>query len=134
MKTAFRFDMTPWKVVICEQTAEECRVFIREEGIMFSKLPAAPEPGRIPEGADHVHIVAKSSGERDAREDAKWRALMRSTARCEHGRIAGQACALCPFGRVADNTGMQVGTTMSGKVVAIPAPDRLDDISAWIAD
>lgn len=130
MKTSFRFDMMPWKLVFCDLGATAC--VGRGELFYIDELPEAPEPGRVPPGADHVHIVAKYSGERDAREEEKWRSLMKSTARCEHGRITGQTCALCPFGWVADNTGTQVGTTMSGKVVAIPAPDRLDDIKAWV--
>lgn len=132
MKTSFRFDMMPWKLVFCDMGLSQCRIVNKTEGIPLGALPVAPEPGRIPDGADHVHIVAKYSGERDAREEEKWRALMKSTARCEHGRIAGQACALCPFGRVADNTGTQVGTTMQGKAVVIPAPERLNDIKAWV--
>lgn len=129
MRTNFQFDMTPWKVVICRVSQPDCT----DESplIMMQSMPQAPESGRVPPGADHVHIVAKYSGERDAREDEKWRALVRSTTRCEHGRIMRTRCNSCPGGIAPDRTGERLGTTMDRKPIIIPAFEDLDDIRAW---
>lgn len=132
MRTSFQFDMVPWKLVICDLGATAC--IGKGELIYIGELPEAPEPGRIPAGADHVHIVAKYSGERDAREEEKWRSLVKANARCVHGNLMGTPCTACPGGRSPDRTGEWVGTTSRGKLVQVPSFNDLDDIRAWISD
>jgi hypothetical protein len=132
VNTSFRFDMMPWKLVFCDLGATACRG--RGELIYIDELPDAPEPGRIPKGADHVHIVAKYSGERDAREEEKWRALLKSAARCEHGRMMGERCNSCPGHVSSDKVGYVVGTTQDGRTVVVPEHELLNDIKAWISD
>lgn len=134
-QTAFRFDMMPWKLVFCQHSLDTCTWSEPGDGegpiIPMDSLPKAPEPGRIPPGADHVHIVAKYSGERDAREEEKWRALIKAAARCVHGRMMGDICNKCP-GRISlDRTGEWVGSTSDGRMVTVPPRDQLDDIRAW---
>lgn len=124
--------MMPWKLEFCGYGATSCEG--KGELIYIDELPDAPEPGRIPDGVDHVHIVAKYSGERDAREEEKWRALMKSSTRCTHGRLMRTACRPCPGGVSPDRTGLIVGYTMYGKKVVVPEYEQLDDINAWIRD
>lgn len=126
--------MVPWKIVICDKGWVECPDTDPDQplsGIHLYELPDAPEPGRIPVGADHVHIVVKMSGERDAREEEKWRALMKAVARCSHGRLGRSSCRSCPGGVAVDKTGDFVGTTKDGLTVKVPPYEDLDDIRAW---
>lgn len=126
--------MMPWKLEFCDNSMGDCAGSGVGFAITIKSLPTAPEPGRIPPGADHVHIVPKYSGERDAREEEKWRALTKTAARCVHGRIMGERCHACPGNRAPDREGEWVGTTRDGKAVRVPAYDHLDDIKAWISD
>lgn len=127
------FDNTPWKVQICQGDIDTC---MHEALVVpISSLPPAPEPGRIPPGATHVHIVPAYSGTqgRDAREEDKWKSLMKSVCRCEHGKLMGDRCPRCP-GRIApDEEGQIVGFTHRGAEVRIPSRKDLDHIIAWIA-
>lgn len=126
--------MIPWKLVLCDKGWLECEKADPDyplSGIRLWELPDPPEPGRIPVGTDHAHIVVKMSGERDAREDEKWRALVRSTTRCEHGRVMRTRCNSCPGGVAPDRTGERLGTTMDRRTIVIPAFEDLDDIRAW---
>jgi len=134
VNTSFQFDMMPWKLVFCNMGLSQCRIVNKTEGISIGALPLAPEPGRIPDGADHVHIVAKYSGERDAREEEKWRALLKSAARCDHGRMMGERCNSCPGYVSSSKVGYVVGTTQYGRTVAVPERELLGDIKAWIQD
>lgn len=134
-KTSFRFDMMPWKLVFCDKTWGDCGWGTKVASVIrLDALPTAPEPGRIPPGVDHVHVVAKYSGERDARDEEKWRALVKAAARCRHGRIMGNRCTQCPEGIAPDCEGNLLGYTMSGKEVRTPAYEDLNDIQAWIRD
>lgn len=136
-RTGFRFEMTPWKLYICSQSWADCEIADADKPlswIYIRDLPEAPEPGRIPPGADHVHIVAKYSGERDAREEEKWRALVKSAARCPHGRLMLTPCRSCPEGTAPDYQGQLFGTTANGRMVSVPSYEDLDNISAWIDD
>lgn len=128
-RTSFRFDTMPWKLVFCELGAMSCQG--NGELIYIDELPDAPEPGRIPKGADHLHIVPKLSGERDAREEEKWRSLMLSTARCAHGKLPGDRCQGCR-GSAPSMEGVRVGTTHDRLPVVIPARDDLRDIRNWV--
>ena len=130
-KTSFRYDMMPWKLVFCVSALEDCRG--ESVAIPLAALPPPPEPGRIPEGCDHVHAVPKlSADQRDAREEEKWAALMRSTTRCEHGRLSGDVCSRgCKFGRAPDVTGRRIGTASDGTPVVVPPYEEQGDIRAW---
>lgn len=130
-RTSFRFDMMPWKLVFCELAWRDCGQVMCGNGVRISDLPDAPEPGRIPKGADHLHIAPKLSGERDAREEEKWRSLMLSTARCAHGKLPGDRCQGCR-GSAPSMEGVRVGTTHDRLPVVIPARDDLRDIRNWV--
>ena len=134
-KTSFRYDMMPWKLVFCVHTLGACIWWEETDwaiAIPLTSLPPSPEPGRVPEGCDHVHIVPKLSGDqRNAREEEKWAALVRATARCEHGRLSTDLCRQCPFGRAPDVTGKRIGTTATGAPVLVPEFEQQGDIKAW---
>lgn len=142
-RTSFRFDMMPWKLVFCEfplktvrsggMAFEHCAAHTDGITIRIADLPTAPEPGRIPKGCDHLHIVKKFSGERDAREEEKWRSLLMSTARCDHGQLQGDACKGCR-GFAPNQAGLRIGTTHRRKPVVIPQREDMTDITNWIED
>lgn len=128
-RTSFRYDMMPWKLVFCADS----RGCGRSDAIYINDLPEAPEPGRIPQGCDHLHIEQKYSGDqRNARDEEKWHALLLGTARCEHGRISREPCRQCPKGRAPDVTGKRVGTARDGEIIVIPEYDDLGDPKAWV--
>lgn len=140
-RTSFRFDMMPWKLVFCEfglkkvrsggMTFEHCEAFGDGVLIRIAELPEAPEPGRVPKDTDHLHIVQKYSGERDAREEEKWRALLFGTARCDHGRLQGDRCRGCK-GNVENMSGVRIGTTREQRAIIIPSRKEMQDILKWI--
>lgn len=132
LRTDFKFDQTPWKIVICEKSGRDCELFDHGErsDIWILDLPQAPEPGRIPEGTDHVHIVPKGSGDRDAREQEKWRSLVFSATRCKHGRMMGDTCKGCK-GFAPDVSGAPIGYTTRGVQVRIPERSEMNDIRKW---
>lgn len=133
-RTGFRFDMMPWKLVFCDKSWIDCEKTDPDcelSGIRIRELPGAPEPGRIPKGTDHLHIVQKYSGERDAREEEKWRSLVFGTARCDHGRLQEERCRGCK-GWTPNAQGLRIGTTREGKPIVIPARDDMGDIKNWI--
>ncbi len=127
-RTGFVFDMTPWKVRICDLKHADCQ---ERFGQLIADLPAAPEPGRIPAGADHVHIVPKGSGERDAREEEKWRALLFGTARCDHARLQGDPCRPCG-GTAINMAGTRIGTTHDKLPIVIPDREGMREIRNWV--
>lgn len=132
-RTGYRFDMMPWKFEFCDRDIKDCK-HDPYPILLIGELPPPPEPGRVPAGATHVHILRKFSGERDAREEEKWRSLVKSVARCSHGRIMGDACNRCPGAIAEDRTDRLVGFTSGGKPVRVPERERMDDIRAWIRD
>jgi len=126
-RTSFRFDMMPWKLVFCEVACANCPF---GHFFLIKDLPDPPEPGRVPKDVDHLHIVPKLSGERDAREEEKWRALLWGTARCDHGRLPGDRCRGC--GAFAPNMeGVRIGTTSGQKAIIIPTREEMKDIAKW---
>jgi hypothetical protein len=126
--------MMPWKLVFCDKNALVCANEVDGPvGILLSNLPAPPEPGRVPEGCDHVHVTVKlSADQRDAREEEKWHALLVGTTRCEHGRISREACRSCPKGRAPDLTGKRVGTAHDREAIIIPEYEEMVDPKAWV--
>jgi len=125
--------MMPWKLVFCDLGWFACRVADPEyplSGIRLEDMPDPPEPGRVPQGVDHVHIVQKLSGERDAREEEKWRALLWGTARCNHGRLPGDRCRSCR-GYVPSLEGTRIGTTADRRAIYIPSREEMQDILKW---
>jgi len=135
-RTSFRYDMMPWKLVFCKNKALVCANEVDGPvGILIENLPAAPEPGRIPEGCDHVHVEPKlSADQRNAREEEKWHALLMGTTRCEHGRIMRDPCRKCPKGRAPDLTGKQIGVAVDGEIICIPEYEDVVDPKAWVPD
>lgn len=127
-RTDFVYDTVPWKLVFCPHSRYDCESVAR---IYIDGLPEAPEPGRIPEGCDHVHVVPKYSGERDARDEEKWRALLLSTGRCEHGRAQMDACVSCPGGISPDVSGKRIGTAYDGVPVVVPPREDWAEIKNW---
>jgi len=126
------YDMTPWKVQICGWVWMECETSGK---VRIDSIPRAPEPGRVPKEADHVHIVQKLSGEeRDAREDHKWRGLLLGTARCSHGRLYTDNCRGCLGGTAADVTGEHIGHTSTGKRIIVPPRNVVLDIRKWVEE
>lgn len=128
-RTGFSYDLTPWKVQVCDG-GPSCKDFgpLR---ISQEFLPPAPEPGRLPASWTHVHIVPKLSGDRDARDEEKWRAIAFSAGRCEHGRVQGDPCVSCPGGWSPDRSGTRVGTAYDGTPVVVPPREEWIDIRAW---
>lgn len=135
-RTSFRYDMMPWKLVFCDKTWEECGHGTQGPAVIpLSSLPPSPEPGRVPEGCDHVHITIKlSADQRNAREEEKWAALLKSVARCDHGRMTRDSCKQCPRKRAPDVVGKRVGTAKDGTPVVIPRYEDLNDPKAWTPD
>jgi hypothetical protein len=133
-RTSFRYDMMPWKLVFCSKTWADCGQGTQGPSVIpLSSLPPAPEPGRIPEGCDHVHVEPKlSADQRNAREEEKWHALLMGTSRCEHGRIMRDPCRQCPKGRAPDLTGKRVGTANDGEAIVIPEYEDMIDPKAWV--
>jgi hypothetical protein len=131
MASEFAYDMTPWKLVMCRVAPF---AVCMEDGprVALAALPEAPEPGRIPEGCDHVHIRKKfSADQRNTRIDQQWRALVLATSRCEHGRLQLDNCVSCPTGMSPDRSGTRIGTAYDGSPVVIPAREAWNDIKAW---
>jgi len=142
-RTSFRYDMMPWKLVFCKSSLKKVRsggmtfehCATHEDGITvrLAELPEAPEPGRIPEGCDHLHILVKlSADQRNARDEEKWHALLLGTARCDHGRVSREPCTRCPKGRAPDVIGKRVGTARDGEAIVIPEYDDMADPKAWV--
>lgn len=135
-RTDYRFDPCPWKVSICNYSLRDCPFpSAGVEGtpaLRIDGLPEPPEPGRVREGADHVHILPKYSGSNDARAEEKWRSMLFSTVRCEHGRMQGDRCAKCPDGQAPDAEGTFIGTTYDGRPVRTPGREYMRDIRSWI--
>lgn len=122
------YDMIPWKLAFCDRPWGECT----EAGFSIKDLPSAPEPGRIPEEADHVHVRAKfSADQRDARGDHLWRTLLLCTTRCEHGRTQGDRCFSCPTGYAPSKAGQRVGFYLDGVPLIVPERHEQNDIAAW---
>lgn len=130
-RTSFRFDLMPWKLVFCEFTNRQCLDKRSLLTIPLSELPEAPEPGRIPKGADHLHIITKMSGERDAREEQKWRALLWGVSRCDHGKLPGDRCRGCK-GWAPSMEGTRVGTSSGGRAIVIPSREEMSEILKWL--
>jgi hypothetical protein len=129
-RTSFRYDMMPWKLVFCALDPKSCSL---PDPIYINDLPDAPEPGRVPEGCDHLHITVKLSGDqRNAREEEKWHSLLVGTARCEHGRVARDACKKCPGKRAPDVVGKRIGTAHDGEAICIPEYDDMAQPQAWV--
>lgn len=126
-RTSFRFDMMPWKLVFCELAILDCP---SNQAILIKDLPEPPEPGRIPKGTNHVHIITKMSGERDAREEEKWRALLWGVARCDHGRLQGDSCRGCR-GYAPNMEGTRIGTTTDRRAIIIPSREEMSEILKW---
>src|SRR5215207_10711622 len=137
-RTSFRYDMMPWKLVFCKSklkkvrsggmTFEHCEALKDGLTIRIAEIPDAPEPGRIPEGCDHLHIEPKlSADQRNARDEEKWHALLMGTTRCKHGRVSREPCTKCPRGLAPDVTGKRVGTARDGESIIIPEYDDLAD-------
>lgn len=127
------FDMMPWKLEICKDNKQICR---SEKRLIIDPqdIPEAPEPGRLPAGEYHLHVAARHSGDqRNPREEAKWRTLLLSTARCEHGRMFRDPCGSCLYGVAPDISGKLIGYTVYGQEVRIPTRDKARDPEAWIA-
>lgn len=129
-RTGFQFDLMPWKLVFCDFSWTDCVSVAKGNGLRISDLPEAPEPGRIPGNADHLHIITKMSGERDAREEEKWRALVFAAARCDHGRMPEERCRGCR-GNAPSMEGVRIGTTTRGVPVIVPAREDMSDIAKW---
>lgn len=130
-RTSFQYDTVPWKLVLCDKSLKDCPDWNR---VPIFKLPEAPEPGRIPDGADHCHYAAKFSGDRDARDEEKWRAIAFSAGRCEHGRTQLDTCTGCPDGIAPDRSGVRIGTAYDGTPVVVPLREEWRDIRAWTPD
>lgn len=128
-RTGFQFDLVPWKLVFCDLGAMSCEG--RGELFYIDDLPEAPEPGRIPREADHLHIITKMSGERDAREEEKWRALLWGTARCDHGRLPGDSCRGCR-GYAPSMEGARIGTAADKRAIIIPPREEMQEILKWL--
>lgn len=131
-RTSFRYDTVPWKLVLCGRSLEDCRKDPYPV-LMIEDLPPAPEPGRVSD-ATHAHVVAKFSGDRDARDEEKWRAIAFSAGRCDHGRTQLDTCTNCPGGFAPDRSGTRLGTAYDGTPVVVPAREAWRDIRAWTPD
>jgi hypothetical protein len=125
------YDMMPWKLVFCDVDWDTCNGQVGMR-ISLVNLPPPPEPGRIPEGADHVHVRPKfSADQRGAREDHLWRTLVLNTTRCEHGRTQGDRCLQCPDGVAPSEAGQVVGYHRDGQPMVIPPRERQNALEAW---
>lgn len=132
-RTSFRYDTVPWKLVLCGLSRDKCEDAPGPH-IMISDLIDAPEPGRVPAEVDHLHVVAKFSGDRDARDEEKWRAIAFGAGRCEHGRAQLDTCTGCPDGIAPDRSGARIGTAYDGTPVVVPPRGEWRDIRAWTPD
>lgn len=130
-RTSFRYDTVPWKLALCSLDPHVCH---QDLVIRLEDLPMAPEPGRVPATVTHVHVVAKFSGDRDARDEEKWRAIAFSAGRCEHGRTQLDTCTGCPDGIAPDRSGVRIGTAYDGTPVVVPPREEWRDIRAWTPD
>lgn len=125
------YDASPFKVRPCDKRADECKY--RLNRLLAQDLP---DPGvALPEGVDHWHVVPRGGGDnRGARDLQRWKTLMLSLTRCEHGRTHGDQCYSCPEGWSPSRAGTEVGYTYAAERVVIPPREEHNDPEAWVRD
>lgn len=121
------YDAQPFKVRPCRREGWRCDVKPRIE------TGELPDPGvALDPSVDHWHILPRGGGDnRNARDLEKWKSLLLSTSRCEHGRTQEDVCASCPGGWSPSQAGKRIGTTMAGKPIVVPPRERYNNIEAW---
>lgn len=122
------YDAFPYKVRPCDTRQQVC---LRPEPYVMTKdLP--PTGASLPPG-DHWHILPRGGADnRGARDLQRWKTLMLSLTRCEHGRTHKDPCFSCPGGWSPDRSGTHVGHTIYGERVVIPIREEHNNPEAWV--
>lgn len=68
----------------------------------------------------------------NAEEAELWRQLAVNLTRCEHGRVQGDTCVMCPDGFSPDQSNRPLGYSLDGASrLVIPPRELMSDPHNW---
>lgn len=123
------YDAFPYKVRPCYVVTNMC-----QSPYPYMLPSQLPDPGVALDAAiTHWHILPRGGADnRGARDLQRWKTLMLTLTRCEHGRTHGDQCYACPEGWSPSRAGTHVGYTMMGERVVIPPREDHNEPDAWV--